>query len=68
MLYWVYCINNGGCCCCSCRADLVRVLAGGVVFIGQCHLRVEASAEQQLEQSLLSGGQVLTDADRVLQL
>lgn len=38
------------------------------MFIGQRHLRVEASAEQQLEQSLLSGGQVLTDADRLLQL
>lgn len=48
-------------------ADLVRVLAGGVVFVWQCHLRVEASAEQQLEQSLLAGGQVLTGADRFLQ-
>lgn len=38
------------------------------MFIGQRHLRVEASAEQQLEQSLLPGGQVLTDADRLLQL
>lgn len=65
MLCWIYCMNWDGCCI---RADLVRVLAGGVVFIWQCHLRVEASAEQQLEQSLLSGGQVLTDADRFLQL
>lgn len=58
-------MNSNGC---RSNADLVRVLAGGVVFIWQCHLRVEASAEQQLEQSLLSGGQVLADTDRILQL
>lgn len=46
-------INQNGCCR---RADLVRVFAGGVVFVWQCHLRVEASAEQELQQSLLSGG------------
>lgn len=58
-------MNQDGCCS---GADLVRVLAGGVVLVRHGHLRVEASAEQQLEQSLLSGGQVLTDADRLLQL
>lgn len=59
--------NRAGC---SSRnvSDLLRVFASGVVFVGQCQLRVEASADHQLEQSLLAGGQVLTDADRLLQL
>lgn len=37
-----------------CMTDLLRVLAGGVVFIGQSQLRVEASAQQQLQQRLLA--------------
>lgn len=49
-------------------SDLLRVLAGGVVLVGQRQLRVEASAQQQLEQSLMARGQVLADAHRVLQL
>lgn len=56
------------CAGCSSRPDLFRLLAGGVVFIRQRQLRVEASANQQLEQSLLAGGQVLTDGHRLLQL
>jgi len=53
---------------CSGRPDLVGVLAVGVVFIGQCQLRVQTAAKQQLEQNLLAGGHVLTDAGRLLQL
>lgn len=50
------------------RTDLLRVLAGGVVFVGQSQLRVEASAEQQLQQRLLAGRHVLADVDGLLQL
>lgn len=50
-----------------CTTDLIRVLAGGVVFIGQSQLRVEASAQQQLQQCLLARGQILADTDRLLQ-
>lgn len=48
--------------------DLVGVFAGGVVLIRHGQLRVEAAAEQQLEQSLLAGRQILTGVDRLLQL
>ncbi|TNN66621.1 hypothetical protein EYF80_023155 [Liparis tanakae] len=50
------------------RPDLVGVLARGVVFIGQCQLRVQTAAKQQLEQNLLAGGHVLTGAGRLPQL
>lgn len=38
------------------------------MFIRQCQLRVEASAKQQLKQSLLAGRHVLTGAYCLLEL